>query len=219
MISKAYYAIIICSVCLSILISRNGNCQSSHLFQGITDKKILPLLKYLPHTYGGMNVPALDGRLLYDLIINKGYKRGLEIGTSNGYSSLWVGLAFKKTGGTLITLEIEPKRAKEAQVNFKKADLDKVIDSRICDAFKEIPKIEGDFDFIFIDAWKNDYLKFFNLIRSRIKPGGVITAHNVSNARYEMADFLDEIKSDSTFTTTINRTSSAGVSLSFKKRK
>lgn len=214
---KTYSHIIISSICLIIFVSGKSNCQSPQLFQGITDKKVLPVLKYLPRNYGGMNIPVADGRLLYDTIIDKGYKRGLEIGTSNGYSSLWLGLAFKKTEGTLITLEIEPKRAKEAQANFKKAGLDQVIDSRICDAFKEIPKIKGDFDFVFIDAWKIDYLEFFKLLRDRIKPGGVITAHNVNNARYEMADYLEALQSDSTFTTFIDRSSYAGVSLSFKK--
>jgi len=187
-------------------------------FETIKNDKVLPLLKHLPRRHGGMNVPAVDGRLLYDIIIKRGYQRGLEIGTSNGYSGLWVGMAFQKTGGQVITLEIEPERAREAQNNFKKAGLDKVIDSRICDAFKEIPNIEGKFDFVFIDAWKNDYLKFLNLIRTRIKPGGVITAHNVRNARYEMADFLESIKSDPNFETTINRNSSAGVSISYKKK-
>jgi predicted O-methyltransferase YrrM len=165
-----------------------------------------------------MNVPALDGRLLYDTIIKSGYKRGLEIGTSNGYSGLWLGLAFKITGGTLITLELEPKRAREAQANFKKAGLDHIIESRIADAFGEIPQINGRFDFIFMDAWKSDYLAFWHLVKDRIKPGGVITAHNVSNARGEMTDFLDEIQSDSSFTTVIDKTSYAGVSFSFKNK-
>ncbi len=216
MISKICYIILICLLFLVISLSDKGNCQSPQLFRGITDRKVLPLLKHLPSTYGGMNVPAVDGRLLYDTIVKKGYKYGLEIGTSNGYSSLWLGLAFKKTGGTLITLEIEPNRAREAQVNFKKAGLDHIIESRICDAFAEIPKIKDEFDFVFIDAWKSDYLEFFHLVKDRIKPGGVITAHNVSNTRGEMADFLQAIQSDSSFTTVIDKTSYAGVSLSFK---
>ncbi|MEJ2628742.1 MAG: hypothetical protein P8078_09320, partial [bacterium] len=94
--------------------------------------------------------------------------------------------------------------------------VDPIIDSRICDAFAEIPKIKGEFDFVFIDAWKSDYLEFFHLVKERIKPGGVIAAHNVSNARGEMADFLQAIQSDSSFTTVIDKSSYAGVSLSFK---
>ncbi|MGH2348714.1 MAG: O-methyltransferase [bacterium] len=100
-------------------------------FRGIDDARLLPMLRHLPYEHGGLNVPAQDGRFLHDLIVRKGYMRGLEIGTSNGYSSLWLGLAFRETGGRLITIEIEPKRAKEARRNIREAGLADVIDSRI----------------------------------------------------------------------------------------
>jgi len=187
-------------------------------FKGITDETVLPMLKRLPRTYGGMNVPAVDGRLLYDIVVENGYKRGLEIGTSNGYSGLWQGLAFRETGGNLITIEIEEKRAKEAWKNFKKAGLDGVIDSRINDAFKEIQEIEGDFDFIFLDAWKPDYIKFYKLLYPRLKVGGTLTAHNVRGLSYQMQDFLDEIQNNPDLETVINKDSSAGVSISVKRR-
>ncbi len=193
-----------------------GTSNSSCLFKNINDQNILDLLQNFPRSEGGMNVPPADGRLLYDLIIENEYTRGLEIGTSNGFSGLWLGLAFKRTGGDLITLENDSEIAEQARTHFKKAGLDRVIDSRICNALKEIPLIKGRFDFVFIDAWKDDYLKYFRLIRSRIIPGGLIAAHNVDDARQEMADFLDEITSDTDYTTSIKRTSSAGVSLSFK---
>ena len=164
-----------------------------------------------------MNVPSSDGRLLYDLIMENGYKRGLEIGTSNGYSGLWLGLAFQKNGGKLITLEIEPKRAKEAQENFKRAGLDNIIESRVNDALKEIPKLEGEFDFVFIDAWKPDYIQYLKLIKSKMKPGGVITAHNVLNAGRDMQDFLNAIKTDPDLETKIINSSYSGVSVSFVK--
>ena len=192
--------------------------QSGDPFKGIESSNILPMLKHLPRKYGGMNVPASDGRILYDLIIKNGYRRGLEIGTSNGYSGLWLGLAFQKTGGTLVTIEIEKKRAEEARENFKKAGLDKVIDSRINDAFREIPEIEGDFDFIFIDAWKPDYNKFLNLLKTRVKPGGAITAHNVISAGRQMQDFLNAIKNDPGLETEIINSSPSGVSISIVKK-
>lgn len=175
------------------------------------------MLRHLPYKHGGMNVPASDGRLLYDLIIEKGYKRGLEIGTSNGYSTLWLGLGFQKTGGKLITIEIEPDRAREAPENFRKAGLDDVIDARINDAFKEIPKIQGTFDFVFIDAWKPDYIKFLSLLKPRVPMGGAITAHNVRSHHEAMRDFLNALNTDPTLDTTIDTSSRAGISVSFKK--
>ncbi len=202
---------------LLILLSASPPGQQNDPYLGITDDQVLPMLRHLPYRHGGMNVPAEDGRLLYDIILKKGYKRGLEIGTSNGYSALWLGMAFKKTGGNLITLEIEPKRAREAQENFEHAGLDEIIDSRINDALKGIPALEGKFDFVFIDAWKPDYIKYLELILPKMESGGVITAHNVSSQGGSMGDFLDEIQRNPKLTTTIDRSSRAGVSISYVK--
>jgi predicted O-methyltransferase YrrM len=188
-------------------------------FEGITNPKVLPLLKHLPYDHGGMNVPASDGRLLYDLVKKKGYKRGLELGTSNGYSALWLGLAFKENNGALVTLEIHPKRAAEARQNFKKAGLDKIIECRTGDALKEIPKLQGEFDFIFIDAWKEDYMNYLKMLKPRVTPGGAITAHNVRSHQRSMQDFLKAIKTDPTLETVIHHSSYSGVSVSIKKTK
>lgn len=208
------------SVLVFVLLQAAGFSQpDKNPFADINNTRVLPMLKSLPRTYGGLNITAADGRFLHDLIIENNYQRGLEIGTSNGYSGLWLGLAFQETGGELITLEIERKRAEEARENFRKAGLGEVIDARICDAFKEIPKIEGEFDFVFIDAWKPDYMEFLQLVRHRVKPGGVITAHNVLNAGREMQDFLDAINTDPDLETKIVRNSSAGVSISIIKAK
>ena len=188
------------------------------VFIGIDDPKTLPMLKHLPHQHGGMNIPCTDGRFLYDIIVEKGYTRGLEIGTSNGYSTLWLALAFRENGGEVITIEYEPLRAQEAQRNFEKAGLGGVIDARIADGFEEIPKIEGEFDFVFIDAWKEDYFAFFELIKSRVRPGGVITAHNVISQARDMQDFLDAIGSDPALETAIHETSSSGISVSYVRK-
>ncbi len=165
-----------------------------------------------------MNIPCRDGRFLYDLILKNGYIRGLEIGTFNGYSTLWLGLAFRKTGGRVITIEYDRVRGEEARRNFKKAGLEDVIDSRINDAFEEIPKIEGNFDFIFIDAWKPDYVKFLRLLKDRILPGGAIVAHNVTNYARDMQEFLKVIRNDPTLETTFHEISAEGFSLSIKRK-
>jgi predicted O-methyltransferase YrrM len=187
-------------------------------FAGITDPQVLPLLKHLPYDDDGMNIPCRDGRLLYDLIAEHGYVRGLEIGTSNGYSTLWLGLAFRQTGGRVITLEYEAKAARAALRNFQDAGLTDVIDARTADAFQAIPDIEGDFDFIFLDAWKPDYIRFWRLVKDRVRPGGVFTAHNVSSHERDMKDFLVEIRKDPDFETTLHQVSTQGVSVSFRRK-
>ncbi len=200
----------------SFQLAAGTACQTDEkLLEGIADARVTPMLRDLPHQHGGMNVPAKDGRFLYDLVKEKGYRRGLEIGTSNGYSALWLGLAFRDNGGTLVTLEIDPQSAEEARENFRRAGLDQVIDCRINDAFDEIPQLEGDFDFVFIDAWKPDYKGYLDLVLPRVSPGGAITAHNVTHQRSQMRDFLDAIESHPALETTIHRISMAGISVSF----
>jgi predicted O-methyltransferase YrrM len=184
---------------------------------GIDDAKLLPMLEDLPYEYGGMNVARADGRLLHDLIVDNGYRRGLEIGTSNGYSTLWLGLAFRKTGGRVITLEYDARRASEARSNFERAGLADVIDAHSVDAFEEIPKIEGEFDFVFLDAWKPDYVQFWRLLKDRIVPGGAFTAHNVIGHEKYMLEFLAAVRKEPGFETTIYRTSDAGVSISVRR--
>jgi caffeoyl-CoA O-methyltransferase len=176
------------------------------------------MLKHLPYKHGGMNIPPRDGRLLYNLIVENGYRRGLEIGTSNGYSALWLGLAFRETGGEVITIEIDKPSGLEARENFARAGLDDVIDARIADAFAEIPRITGTFDFVFIDALKPDYIKFLEMIRDRMVPGGAITAHNVSSHERDTRAFLEALEADPGLETTIYRTSDAGVSVSIVKK-
>jgi predicted O-methyltransferase YrrM len=188
------------------------------LYQGIDDPVVLPMLKTLYGKPSHWNVPPQDGRFLYDLVTKKGYKRGLEIGTSNGYSTLWLGLAFRKNGGKLITIEIDRGRASEARENFRQAGLADVVDSRLNDALAEIPKISGGFDFVFIDANKPDYKRYFDLLYPRVLPGGVITAHNVTDLASGMENFLEAIQKNPNLQTTIERTSEAGISVSIKKK-
>jgi predicted O-methyltransferase YrrM len=217
--SKILFMFRLAFICiLVIVIPIQAVCQGKDPFEGIRDEKVLPMLKHLPYRHGGMNVPAVDGRLLYDIIKDHGYVRGLEIGTSNGYSALWLGLAFKENGGKLITIEIEPQRAREAMENFRHAGLDDVIQIRVNNALREIPLLEGEFDFVFIDAWKPDYIKYLELILPRMKPGGVITSHNVSSQGGSMQGFLKEISENPSLETTIDHSSRAGMSISYVKK-
>ena len=189
-------------------------------FAGINDPKVLPMLttEDLTYVHEDMNVPCLDGRFLHDLILEKNYKRGLEIGTFTGYSTLWMGLALKKIGGSIITIEIDPVPGEIAKKNFEKAGLSDIIDVRISDALEEIPKIEGEFDFVFIDAWKPDYIKYLKLIRDRITPGGAIIAHNVTNYARDMQDYIEAIQNDPGLETTFHELSAEGFSLSLIRK-
>lgn len=132
-------------------------------------------------SWEGMNVPEADGKALYDIIVRKGYKSALEIGTSNGYSGLWIAWALSKTGGKLITIEIDRGRHQEAVENFRKAGLSRFVDARLGDAHELVPKLPGPFDFVFCDADKDWYENYLKAVLPKLLVGGCFAAHNVSD--------------------------------------
>jgi predicted O-methyltransferase YrrM len=190
----------------------------SDVFEGIDNETVLPLLKGESFNHQNMNVPYRDAWFIYDMILEKGYKRGLETGTYNGYSALWMGLAFQKTGGKLITIEIDSLSSLEAQKYFQISGLNNIINLRINDAFKEIPTIEGTFDFVFIDAQKKDYLDFLKLLVDRTTPGAAIVAHNVTNYAHDMKEFLDAILDNPKIKTSFHKLSAEGLSVSIAQK-
>jgi caffeoyl-CoA O-methyltransferase len=167
---------------------------------------------------GQLAVSEEDGRFLRVLVASTGAKRVLEIGAASGYSAIWLGLGLRQTGGHLTTIEYEPVRAKEAAENVRRAGLQDVVQVVSGDAFKEIPKLQGAFDLVFLDAWKPDYKKFFDLVFPRVSPGGLFLAHNVINKKSEMPDFLAAIAGHpQAFTTTVSP-GHEGISMTYKKR-
>ena len=164
------------------------------------------------------SVSEEDGRFLRALVAMRGAKSVLEIGGASGYSAIWLGLGARETGGQVVTIEYDPARAKEAIENVRKAGLTDVVRMIPGDAFKEIPKLTGTFDFVFLDAWKPDYKRFFDVVFPRLTPGGVFTAHNVVNKKNEMSPFLDTIHSHPGLFTTIVSPSGEGMSVSYKTK-
>lgn len=166
---------------------------------------------------GQLAVSDEDGRFLRVLTATTRAKRVLEIGGASGYSAIWIGLGLRATGGRLTTIEYDPKRAKELAENVRRAGLSDIVQVVSGDAFKEIPKLQGTFDLVFLDAWKKDYKAFFEMVFPRIDKGGLFVAHNVVNKRSEMGDFLDAIERHPQAWTTIVKPSGEGMSLTYKK--
>jgi len=166
---------------------------------------------------GQLAVSDEDGRFLRVLTATTRAKRVLEIGGASGYSAIWIGLGLRATGGRLTTIEYDPKRAKELAENVRRAGLSDIVQVVSGDAFAEIPKLQGTFDLVFLDAWKKDYKAFFEMVFPRIDKGGLFVAHNVVNKRSEMGDFLDAIERHPQAWTTIVKPSGEGMSLTYKK--
>jgi predicted O-methyltransferase YrrM len=157
-----------------------------------------------------------DGRFLRVMVASSGAKRALEIGAADGYSAIWIGLGLRETGGRLTTIEYDPARARGAAANIRRAGLADIVTVVPGDAFQQIPKLAGTVDFVFLDAWKRDYKRFFDLMLPRLEPRGLFLAHNVVNKQTEMRDFLDAIHNDSRLLTSIVRPGNEGMSISVK---
>lgn len=167
---------------------------------------------------GMLAVSPQDGEFLRLLIASSGTRHALEIGAASGYSAIWIGLGLRETGGRLTTIEYDPQRAAEARANIARAGLSDIVRVIPGDAFKAIPQVEGPFDFVFLDAWKRDYQRFFDLVFPRMPKGGLFVAHNVLNKRDEMGDFLKTIHTHPDLFTSIVAPSGEGVSVSWKRR-
>jgi predicted O-methyltransferase YrrM len=167
---------------------------------------------------GQLAVSEEDGRFLRVLVATRRAKSILEIGAASGYSGIWLGLGARESGGRVVAIEYDAARAKEAAANVRQAGLDDVVRVVGGDAFEQIPRLEGTFDLVFLDAWKPDYKKFFDMVYPRLNPGGVFVAHNVVNKKSEMEPFLRTIETHPGLFTTIVSPASEGMSVSYKKR-
>ena len=205
-----------CVVCVaaSIAIGSAQQRQSGALTPPI--ESVLKSIKAADK--GELAVSEEDGRFLRVMIAARGAKSILEIGAASGYSGIWLGLGARESGGRVVAIEYDPQRAKEAAANIKRAGLTDVVQVVHGDAFKEIPKLPGTFDFVFLDAWKPDYKKFFDMVFPRLNPGGVFTAHNAVNKKSEMEPFLNTVQSHSGLFTSIVSPSGEGISVSYKIR-
>jgi len=185
------------------------------------DDSVTTFLEKKSGSWRDMNVPTSDGKLLYDIIIKNNYKKALEIGTSTGHSGIWIAWALSKTGGKLITIDIDEDRHQEALKNFKEAGLSRYIDARLADAHKLVKEIEGPFDFIFSDADKGWYKQYFIDLFPKLIVGGCFTAHNVSESSWfggGTAEYYEYVKNLPELETTLD-SSGGGVAISYKKGK
>jgi len=166
-----------------------------------------------------LNTTPGDAMMLRILVESSGAKRGVEIGSASGFGAINMGIAFERNGGQLVSLEIDPKMVATARANIQKVSLEKVCTVIEGDALKTLPTLEGEYDFIFIDALKRDYLKYLKAIEPRLKKGAIIVADNVIQSAREMKDYLDYVQTSPDYDTVIIRSSmekNDGMTVSYK---
>jgi predicted O-methyltransferase YrrM len=202
---------------LFLLLVPAGNIAAQSKPAPATDQHVSRLLAEIKKKdKGQLAVSEEDGRFMRLMIATSGAKRALEIGGASGYSAIWIGMGLRMTGGRLVTIEYDPVRAKELVENIQRAGLSDIVQVVSGDAFEQIPKIQGTFDFVFLDAWKKDYKRFFEMVYPRLDARGLFLAHNVVNKRNEMGDFLDVVLKHPALWTTIVSPSGEGMSVSMR---
>jgi predicted O-methyltransferase YrrM len=187
------------------------------------ERKILAVLKTMRRSQaiGMMNVPETDGRLLRLLAESINAKHVVEIGTSNGYSGIWLCLALIRTGGKLTTFEIDRHRASLARKNFKRAGVNRLVTIVLGDAHREVEdlvKKKRPIDLLFLDADKDGYVDYLEKLLPRVRRGGLIVAHNIAMPRKGITKYLEALAAKKGLETLLLHMDGPGVSVSLKKR-
>ena len=216
-LNRTFLTFFLVAVILSpILTVHSGICKEIRNNKTL-DERVEKFLETRKGTWHDWNIPYSDGKVLYDLVLKNNYKKAVEIGTSTGLSAIWIAWALSKTGGKLITIEIDEDRYNRALANFKEAGLSEYVDARLADAHELVEELQGSFDFVFVDADKEWSKNYFTALASKIVVGGCFTAHNARNTGIKgIKEFLDYVKGLPNFKTTIDTTSSSGISISYK---
>ena len=148
-----------------------------------------------------------DAMMLRILIESRGAKRGVEVGTNIGYGSIGMGIGFERTGGHLDSVEIDPANVRTARKNLESVGLGKTVTVIEGDALKVLPALEGGIDFVFIDALKPDYMKYFKSLEPKLMRGAALVADNVIVSARQMADFLEYIRASANYDSVVIRAS------------
>lgn len=184
------------------------------------DKDTLDVLLELEKTqHQFWNISRVTAKFLTTLIKTAKSQHVLEIGTSNGYSGIWLAKALKETGGKLTTIEFYDKRLDVAKANFKKcgvADIITPIQGSACKILEYLPE-DFEIDFAFVDANKSEYIKYFNLIHPHLKKGGIIACDNVLSHKEKVRPFIEAVNNHPDYENTVLDLP-AGLSLARKLR-
>ena len=138
--------------------------------------------KDLPVSERSLAVGPDSGRLLFALVAPNAGCEVLEIGGSRGYSTVWLASAARILGGRVVTLEQESGKIEVWRRNIADAGLDEWAELVEGDAKETLPELEDGFDVVFLDAWKGDYELLFALARTKLDPGGIVVADNVTTS-------------------------------------
>jgi caffeoyl-CoA O-methyltransferase len=212
-----FSALLVGLICVSVPLSLSAQSAPD---PGGLDARISCFLEEARLSWSDWNIPYEDGKILYDLVLQGSFRNILEIGTSTGHSTIWLAWAASKTGGKVTTIEIDRRRYETAQANFRKAGVAPIIDARLGNAHDLVPLLSTPFDFVFCDADKDWYWRYFQDLKDKLAPNGCFTAHNVLwSGDPHIRNFMEQVKRVPGFRTTVERGSGEGISVSCRMEK
>ncbi len=190
----------------SIALSLAGECATAgQPPAGVTSQARKEFLEKFPWTE--MCTTAEDAMTLRILIESRRAKYAVEVGGNIGYGAIQMGIGLERTGGKLLSLEIDAANVKTARKNLEAVGLDKAVTVIEGDALKVLPTLDKGVDFVFIDALKRDYLKYFQALEPKLAAGATVVADNVIVSARAMADFLSYVQTSPIYDSVVIRAS------------
>ncbi len=160
-------------------------------------------------------VGSEKGALLIRTIRTFKPKRILEVGTLIGYSAILMGTALP-SNAEIVTIEIHADEAKLAQRNIKRSQIFPKVKVLVGEALSIIPKLEGTFDMVFVDADKSEYYRYLKLAEGKLPRGTVIVADNAGIFADQMRDYLDYVRNSGKYKSRYHKFGNDGVEVSIK---
>lgn len=196
---------------------RRGAAMRAPLANAADEQRILAVIEDVYRNHQYLSVPQEDGRLLRLLAESTGAKHVVELGTSTGYSGLWLLLALSRTSGRLTTFEADRGRHQMARSNFERAGLLPLASLVLGDAHVEAAKLKGPIGLLFIDADKEGYLDYLRRLGPLVRIGGLIVAHNMASPPPDPR-YVDAVTTDPALETVFVNMHAAGLGVTLKKR-
>jgi predicted O-methyltransferase YrrM len=131
-----------------------------------------------------------SGRLLHILATSLKAPKILELGTSYGYSGIWLAEAARNTGGRLVTMELSKEKSAHAREMSRKAGLADFVDFKVGDAVQMIEELPHGIDFVLVDLWKNLYVPCLNAFYPKLNPGAIVVSDNMIEPVHERAEVM-----------------------------
>jgi len=181
------------------------------------EKQALAALGEMTRGKWYLNVTAREGRVLRQLTEAVGAKRVVEVGTSSGYSTIWLALGVRAAGGKVFTHEIDPEKIKMARENFKKAGVENLITIIEGDAHETVKQHTEPIDVVFLDAEKKGYVDYLRKLLPLVRPGGLILGHDMHRPMPDPR-YIEAVTKNPDLDTSFIMMESFGISMTVKKR-